>query len=148
MLTNDETDLSKAVFSEGDWHIVPVKHVNSWVTMNRKSIIVHKCPFWKDMPTSEGWYWKQYGYWATAEHVDKSCKLCMHSPPAAIVHLFMLHNFDTFAGDDIMERSVIKHFTKINLKFDQMMFLTGSRYDDKRDLAPIKEPPKNMGPDE
>ena len=143
MLNNTETDISKAVFSEGEWHIVPAEHVNSWVSKDRKSVIVHKCSLWKDVPTSEGWVWKQYGYWALAEHVDKPCKLCTHSPPAAIVQLFMLHNFDTFASDDIMSRFISKAH-----RFDQMMFLTGTDYIGFASRRPARKEPIDIGPDE
>lgn len=107
-MLNTGTDISKAVFSEGEWHIVPAEHVNSWVSKDKKSVIVHECSLWKDVPTKEGVYWKQYGYWSLAEHVDKPCKLCLCRPPAAIVQLFMLHNFDTFAGDDRIDREWVK----------------------------------------
>jgi hypothetical protein len=84
----------------GEWHLVPMEHVDDMVSGGRVSVIVHQCGMWntglrseRDLP------YEPLGYWNTAGCVGVACKLCNVAPPEAIASLFILHNFDTFAGD-------------------------------------------------
>ena len=99
------TDLSKAVMTEGEWFIVPAEHANEYVSMDRNSVIVHQCNVWNaEIRSPDELPYEPLGYWTTAGSVEVPCKLCNVRPPEAIAHLFLLHNFDTFAGDHTLNR--------------------------------------------
>ena len=97
------TDLTKAVMTDasGKWHLVPAEHVNDFVSSGRNSVIVHQCPQWSEdirSPIKELPF-EPLGYWTLPKHIQAPCRLCEQRVPEAIANLFMLHNFDTFAGD-------------------------------------------------
>ena len=127
MTNKTGTDLRKSLFSEGEWHLVPAEYVNSWVSMDRESVIVHQCPEWTVESTTEaGLTYDHIGYWATSGSVDVRCKLCNHSPPEAIARLFLLHNFDSFAKDGY-DRWLAGGIDKAFVQFDRMHVL-GEHY--------------------
>ena len=101
--TTDITDLTKAVMTDetGKWHLVPAEHVNNLVSSGRNSVVVHQCPEWSEdvrSPVKELPY-EPLGYWTLPKHMTAPCMLCAVHVPEKIASLFMLHNFDTFAGD-------------------------------------------------
>lgn len=111
---NDHTDLAKAVMEDGEWYLVPTEHVDSKLDTNCVSVIVHKCPEWTDELLSPGNKpYEPLGYWVTPESVNTACSLCDVPPPETIASLFMLHNFDTFAGaPDVYGRTVIRQISE------------------------------------
>lgn len=119
----DITDLSKAVMREGSWFIVPAEHVGDVVSAGRESIIVHQCERWsEELRNPAGFPYQPLGYWTTANTVNVACKLCKVPPPEAIAKLWLLHNFDTFAGDPsdlsrAITKSISRAFTQIEHRY-------------------------------
>jgi hypothetical protein len=98
------TDLSKAVMEDGEWFLVPAKHITSSaygsIIDNRESVIVHRCHKWTaELRSRDDMPYNPLGYWSTTGCLEFPCKLCNVRPPEAIANLFLLHNFDTFASD-------------------------------------------------
>jgi hypothetical protein len=118
MLTDDCTDLSKAVMEDGEWFLVPAEHVDSFIQVRRESIIVHRCHKWTaELLSPNGLPYEPLGYWVSADAVQHCCKLCNVHPPEAIANLFLIHNFDTFASDPPVLSRIIQR--KSSLVFHQ-----------------------------
>ncbi len=85
----------------GEWHLVLAEYTNDFVSAGRNSVVVHQCPQWDGKTRSpiKNLPYEPLGYWTIPKHITAPCRLCGHSVPEAIANLFMLHNFDTFAGD-------------------------------------------------
>jgi hypothetical protein len=118
----DTTDLTKAVLTDdtGEWFIVPEEYVDAFFTTNHVSAIVHQCHKWNtDLRSSIGLPYQPLGYWMSPGSVDVPCKLCDVRPPDKIASLWLLHNFDTFAGDPSgMSRIISKDVLMAGLHFD------------------------------
>jgi len=131
------TDLTKAVMQDGEWYLVPAKHVNDFVSAGRESVIIHKCHKWtSELRSPErddgggGLPWEPLGYWTIAGSELHPCKLCDVRPPADIVSLWLLHNFDTFAGDPpLIARMITKAVSKAFHDFERQYFVQGTGED-------------------
>lgn len=111
------TDLTKAVMTDesGKWHLVPADAVNDFVSAGRNSVVVHQCPQWSEDIRSpiKNLPYEPLGYWTVPKDMTAPCKLCEQRVPEKIANLFMLHNFDTFAGDqDGMNRIINTQLTR------------------------------------
>ncbi len=127
---SESTDITKAVMTEGTWYLVPAEYVNDWVVFDHSSVIVHKCGVpaadetWGLRPGSVWEYTHPLTYWTRQESLKNRCGLCDMRPPEAIASLFMLHNFDTFAGEKLMNRVISECAKKSNYDFNKH-FLKG-----------------------
>jgi hypothetical protein len=95
---SEQSDITKAVMTEGDWYIVPAEYVNDWISFDRSSVIVHKCSAWEGY--LNGGIIGPMTYWTRPESLKTRCNLCDMHVPEAIASLWVLHNFDDFAGED------------------------------------------------
>jgi hypothetical protein len=135
----------------GEWHLVPMEHVDTMVSGGRVSVIVHQCHMWntdlrspeRDLP------YEPLGYWNTAGSVGVPCKLCNVAPPEAIASLFILHNFDTFAGDGAridgagISQMIFDAVQRASMHFEHSYFL-GDKLDKRR--CPCSGCWEKMGP--
>ena len=121
----DTTDIRKSVMSEGDWHIVPAEHVVDWISFDRESVIVHNCHEWRSpednfgRPYPKG-AWDPLTYWTLPHLLYVQCPICHMHPPEAIASLWLLHNFDAFAGEDPLSRSISEALKKAFYHYGQM----------------------------
>ncbi len=113
---DDDTNLDEAIMSSdcGAWFLVPKEHVDTKLSTNCVSVIVHKCPKWTpELLSSNDLPYEPLGYWVTAEFMKTGCKLCDVHPPELVVHPWLLHNFDTFANaPTLMSRMIQREISK------------------------------------
>ena len=132
----DITDITKAVMSEGPWHIVPTGYVTDWVGFDRESVIVHACPEWErpeedrvGLPDPPG-SWDILTYWTTLWSLNAPCERCNMRPPEAIAGLWTLHNFDAFAGENTLSRFITEAVKKAEHVFYDA-FVRGNGVEDE-----------------
>ncbi len=132
----DITDITKAVMSEGPWHIVPTGYVTDWVGFDRESVIVHACPEWeKGFGESVKEKYTNFSvahlsYWTTLWSLNAPCEQCDMRPPEAIAGLWTLHNFDAFAGENTLSRFITEAVKKAEHVFYDA-FVRGNGVEDE-----------------
>lgn len=109
-LVTEPLDTSKALHSDGNWHVIPVRPEDVWVhpaALRIDSVVLHVCSkSWsvKSIPDERGVERMHVQPYVVHRYrsvdLNAECCHCSERPPESVVCLWILHNWDYLCLND------------------------------------------------